>query len=381
MTKGSIYPLLAATVATSALWLAARNTLDVGDGSLPPLPVPSQATADGMPAVAAPSELQRSLPPPGGSAPRSLLTHPAPPVSREPRLLAINRADNTLAVVDPDSLQVVRRVPVGDGPRGVAVSADGNLAYVADGGGSRPGNTLSVVDLGKGRVFSKVELGMLRRPSAVITGGKGVYFNARDTGSVARYNPASGKVDWLMGVGTTRDELAYSAASGRLYSAGDTLTAVSTFEDAPRVSQLPVEGSPAGVAVSPDGKQVWVSHRDRGQVTAFDCRSHQVKGQWTLPAAADQLNFTPDGKRLLASSARGHEVMLVDVAGKSPVRRVKVGAQPKGVLVTPDGKTAFVATPGANRVVRVDLDSLAVTGSVHTGAGPEGLAFALAPTS
>jgi DNA-binding beta-propeller fold protein YncE len=61
-------------------------------------------------------------------------------------LLILAKRDQTLAIVDPVSLKVVARVPVGADPHEVIASADGKIAYVSDyGGGSL--HTLSVVDL------------------------------------------------------------------------------------------------------------------------------------------------------------------------------------------------------------------------------------------
>src|SRR5476651_2110840 len=61
-------------------------------------------------------------------------------------LLALSKADHILAIIDPVTLKVVARVPVGSDPHEVVASADGKTAYVSIyGGGSL--HELSVVDL------------------------------------------------------------------------------------------------------------------------------------------------------------------------------------------------------------------------------------------
>src|SRR3954447_12915212 len=63
-------------------------------------------------------------------------------------LIVGNKEENSLAIVDPASGKVLGRVPTGNGPHEVAVSADGKLAFVANyGTGPAPGSTLSVIDL------------------------------------------------------------------------------------------------------------------------------------------------------------------------------------------------------------------------------------------
>ena len=46
-------------------------------------------------------------------------------------LLVLSKRDHTLAVVDPGSLKVTARVPVGDDPHEVIATADGTRAYVS----------------------------------------------------------------------------------------------------------------------------------------------------------------------------------------------------------------------------------------------------------
>ena len=52
-------------------------------------------------------------------------------------LLALSKRDHTLAIVDPATLQVVGRAPVGPDPHEVIASSDGKTAYVSIYGGGR----------------------------------------------------------------------------------------------------------------------------------------------------------------------------------------------------------------------------------------------------
>ncbi len=61
-------------------------------------------------------------------------------------LLALSKTDHTLALVDPVSLKVIARLPVGTDPHEVIASADGTRAYVTIyGGGSL--HELDILDL------------------------------------------------------------------------------------------------------------------------------------------------------------------------------------------------------------------------------------------
>jgi len=52
-------------------------------------------------------------------------------------LLALSKRNHTLAIVDPTTLQVIARAPVGPDPHEVIASSDGKKAYVSIYGGGR----------------------------------------------------------------------------------------------------------------------------------------------------------------------------------------------------------------------------------------------------
>jgi DNA-binding beta-propeller fold protein YncE len=47
-------------------------------------------------------------------------------------LLALSKKDQTLAILDPSSLRVLARIPVGNDPHEVIASSDGKTAYVSN---------------------------------------------------------------------------------------------------------------------------------------------------------------------------------------------------------------------------------------------------------
>ncbi len=61
-------------------------------------------------------------------------------------LLALSKGDHILAIIDPVSLKVIARVPVGPDPHEVIASADGKTAYVSN-TYSEPFHEMDVIDL------------------------------------------------------------------------------------------------------------------------------------------------------------------------------------------------------------------------------------------
>ena len=50
----------------------------------------------------------------------------------KPVLVALNKADATLAIIDPSDMKITAKVPTGYSPHEVVLSADGKTAYAVD---------------------------------------------------------------------------------------------------------------------------------------------------------------------------------------------------------------------------------------------------------
>lgn len=297
-------------------------------------------------------------------------------------LLVLNKIDNTLAIIDPATMSVTGRVPTGEGPHEVITSADGRYAYVANYGAQKPGNSLSVIDLEARKEIKRVELGALMRPHGMVEAGGKIYFTAEVNRAVARYNPATGTVDWMMGTGQNGTHLLCVTPDERkIYTANigsDTVT-VMEFAAAPpaqsKITQIAVGKQPEGLDLSPDGRELWVGHNGDGGVSIIDTATNTVKETIKVGKVPIRLKFTPDGKRILISDPERHELIVFDAATRKEIKRLQVGEVPVGILVTPDNKRAFVATMQAGVVVSIKLDDLTVAGQVEPGKGPDGLGW------
>ena len=123
-------------------------------------------------------------------------------------LLVLSKQDHTMAIVDPATLKVLAKVPVGDDPHEIIASADGSTAYVSNYGFGRF-HTLTVLDLAGQKQKQVIDLGALRGPHGLdFVDGK-VWFTAEAAKAIGSYDPASDKVDWVMGTGQNRTHMIY----------------------------------------------------------------------------------------------------------------------------------------------------------------------------
>ena len=152
---------------------------------------------------------------------------------------------------------------------------------------------------------------------------------------------------------------------------------------------IPVKTQPHGIAISPDGQEVWVGGRLDGHFTIIDAATKAVLHTMDAPSwrAGERMAFTPDGKRVLIPNSGenddtgGGEVVVFDVAARKEIKRIPIGhgSSLEEVIIPPDGATAYVADAHENSVVIIDLKTLAVTGRIPVGpAAVEGMAWASA---
>ena len=341
-----------------------------------------------------------------------------------PALLVLEKNDNTLAIVDPAALKIVGRVSAGPDPHEVESSPDGKLAYISNYGGSDSAlHTISVVDIVAQKALAPIDLGALHSPHGLAFAGGKLYFTAETNKIVGRFDPASQKMDWVMGTGQDRTHMVVVSADLRhVFTSNVSSGTISILEeiDSPMPNFAPAQGGPppgaaAGAAppavsspggpppggprktwritnvpagrgsegfdVSPDGKQLWVANAQDGTVTIIDVATKKALQTFPVPVRGNRLKITPDGAQVLVSGmASGQSkanVVILDFATHKEVKTFDLGGGSAGILIVPDGSRAYVAVSAKDYVAAIDLRKMEVTGKLPTGKGPDGLAWAV----
>ena len=343
-------------------------------------------------------------------------------------LLVLNKGDETLAIVDPVSLQVVGRAPAGANPHEVVASADGKLAFISNYG---QGHTLSVVDLVAQKSLPAVELGALHSPHGLALAEGKVYFTAEANKVIGRYDPASQQIDWLLGLGQNRTHMiVVSKDAKEIFTSNVNSDTISLIEknSGPQggfggpppgggpggpggpppdggqggpppggpggpppgggpggpgqtdwtETHIAVGHGPEGFDVSPDGKELWAANSHAGTVSIIDVAKKEVVQTLNIPTRfANRLKFTLDGKLVLISDLGSRDFVMVDVASRKEIKRLQLGGGSAGILMQPDGARAYVAVGSDNGITVIDLKTLDVAGHINSGPGPDGLAWAV----
>jgi len=337
-------------------------------------------------------------------------------------LLVLAKSDNTVAIVDPATLQVLARASAGPDPHEIVASDDGKFAYISNYGGSDSDlHTISVVDLVAQKALPPIDLGGLHSAHGLDFAGGKLYFTAETNKVIGRYDPASQRVDWILGTGQDRTHMiAVSKNLDQIITSNVNSGTISIIEHiaqrtggsgpppggsagspnaggppsqgpertpgGPRltweVTNVPAGNGVEGFDVSPDGKEIWAANARDGTVTIIDVGNKKATQTIPIPVkGANRLKFTPDGKLALISGlgagAAGISLVVMDASTRKEVKQLNLGGGAAGILINTDGSRAYVAVSTNDKVAVVDLKTLEVVGQISAGKQPDGLAWAV----
>jgi YVTN family beta-propeller protein len=319
-------------------------------------------------------------------------------------LLVLSKQDHTLSVVDPSTLHVVARVPVGNDPHEVIASTDGRTAYVSNYGFGAY-NTLAVVDLVARQPLPSIDLGPLRGPHGLTFVGGKTWFTAEAAKAIGRYDPATHKVDWILGTGQNRTHMIYvSDDQQRIITTNVNSGTVSIINmepvtmpgpppgmrpptnmppppPTPRMdwneTVVPVGHGSEGFDLSPNQKEIWVANAQDGTISVIDYATKKVI-ETVAPDVhgANRLKFTPDGKLVLVSTLGAPNLVILDAATRRVIKRLPIGTGAAGILIDPTANRAFIAQTPDNKISILDLTTLTITTTIPNIAEPDGMAWA-----
>jgi DNA-binding beta-propeller fold protein YncE len=325
-------------------------------------------------------------------------------------IIALSKGEHVLAIVDPETLKIVAKVPVGPDPHEVVASSDGTTAYVSN-MGNGDSHEVDVIDLIRKKALPNIDTRPLYGPHGITFADGKVWFTAQDSKSVGRYDPVAGSLDWCMGTGQNWTHMLYVTPDGKkIYTTNVRSGTVSIFEYGLQPQGRPPMGKPfpdnkpqehkpfpggkphwdwtqtvvpvskgsEGFDVSPDGREIWTAAADDGIISIIDTASKSVVASIDAKViGANRVKFTPDGKYVFISSLRSGDLFIYDAASRKEFKRITIGHGAAGILMDPSGMHAFVACTGDDYIAEVDLKKMELTGRRIELGGPDGMEWAI----
>jgi YVTN family beta-propeller protein len=277
--------------------------------------------------------------------------------------------DDSVAVLDTSSNQVLSTIPVPPGPHGVVITPDDKRVYVSSDGAS----TVSVIDTSTDSVTDTIEVGQTPHGLAITPDGSSVLVAGFGTNMVSAIDTATNKIAWRVPVANPHN-FAISPDGRMAYVASQSPTS-------PSLAMINLPGQRLGGSVAlpnipralnftPDGSQMWFTEAGVDEVQVLDPTNNQITATIPVGASPHHPLFTPDGQLGLVVSQGPGELWLLDPASDTSIDTIKVGDMPHWIAVTADGQTAYVTNELSNDVSVVDLTSDSVASTVPIGNAP-----------
>src|SRR5215469_13035436 len=200
------------------------------------------------------------------------------PVAHAERAYISNEDDGTVSVIDAARSVAIATVAVGKRPRGLALSADGKLLYVAVSGLPKCPPPMTDADCAK----------LERDPAA---DGIAVV----DTAALKHTRTITGVTD------------------------------------------------PERVAVSRDGRRLYISEEDAGSLAVLDAAHGRVLARVPVGREPEGVRLSPNGRWVLVTSEEDATVTIVDAKSFAGLAQAHVGARPRDVAFSPDSRFAYVS--------------------------------------
>ena len=324
------------------------------------------------------------------------------PLIEEPTELVYvtNEDAGTLSLISTTTQKVIGEIVVGRRPRGVEVSGDGELVYVALSGSPKCPPTMSdeecaklsadktkdgiaVIDARRRVVLRVLPGGSDPEEFDIDTVSGRLFVSNEDTGVLSIVDLETGDVLRTVDVGGEPEGVRLRPDRAAVYvtSESDHTVTVVDAQSGAVLDNISVGWRPRDSIFSADGARAYVSAEHGGSVAVVDVATSEVLETIPLPAGSLPMGLalSPNGKRLYVANGRARTVSVIDLATSNVVAQVRVGARPWGIGLTSDGKFLYTANGSSNDVSVIDTGSLNVVSTIRVGATPWGIAIGPPP--
>ena len=135
-------------------------------------------------------------------------------------------------------------------------------------------------------------------------------------------------------------------------------------------------GQPRGVAANREFTRIFVAlgTPNSGEVVAIDPMNGVAQNALQVGMNPTDMAISPDGRFLYVVNSGSGDVSVIDAWMFTEMGRIRVGASPQKVAISPDGQRVFVTNKASDTVSIINGSSQAVIGTIPTGRAPVGIA-------
>jgi YVTN family beta-propeller protein len=309
------------------------------------------------------------------------------------RLYVDNSNDQTVSVIDLNSLKVVDDIKIGASLiHGLALRPDGKLLFVT----VESDHTLRIVDTSTNETKATIKLTGRPNECAVTPDGKYVAVPIRDGDSVDIVDVMQKKVVKTLPIKEPHN--AVSTASNRylfVSSMGSNAVNVIDLKTMSFSAVVPAGGRPRPYVISSDGKTMYVAVSflhgfdivnipqkkvlERVQMPARRSGPPRPRKFETPDTLTHGLALTPDGKELWVTSLLDDSIYIYDLQAKKFSGPLATGDGPNWIVFSPDGKYGCVSNTDSDDVSIFDVKERRAVARVKVGKVPKRLVVGVQP--
>ena len=126
----------------------------------------------------------------------------------------------------------------------------------------------------------------------------------------------------------------------------------------PTVAQTLHYKTPLNMALSPDGKEIYVACEASHTVIVVDVKTMEKIAEIEAGHHPTDVAFSPDGARAYVTNRLDDTVSVIDVPSRKVTTTIAVGDEPHGVLTSTSGEHLYVLNTSSDSISLVDTTTL-----------------------
>ena len=306
-------------------------------------------------------------------------------------VVVVCKSDFQVALVDPATEKVLVKLPTGRGPHEVAVSPDGRTAYVTNFGRysvyppndtlhDKAGNTITVIDLVGRKVKTTFDLGTHTGPHgmAMSHDGKFLWVTSETPQAVLELDSGTGKILHVWNTNQVRSHMIVVTPDEKKFYVTNTVSgSVSVIDRGTgEVKILSTGPGTEGIAISPDGKEVWAASRVDAKIEIISTAADTIETSFPSGGKGPKrMAFTPDGAQVWVTNGSSNQATVFDAHSRELLDNLTLSKAPSGVSISGDGRHVYITNANANELTFIDVAPRKILNAIPIGTDPDGVAW------
>jgi len=246
------------------------------------------------------------------------------------------------------------QIPTSDLPLNMVLSDDGRYLLVTTNGNGD--QMIEVIDLNASQSVQRISVKKSWLGLAFAPDGKRFFVSGGDDNEVMIFDFAAGKA---------------TEAGKIILGSSDYHKLDEKARAEARRKGLGEFAFPAGLAVTPDGKRLYVAENLTHKVAVVDLMNQQVVTKIEVGEYPYDCEMSPDGKRVYVSIWGGRSIAAIDTTENRVAGTIQTGDHPNDLEITRDGKTLYVANANSNTVSVIDTAQMKEIEAISTALHPK----------